>query len=170
MTWMDLAEATERARHDTEKAIALDPNLADGYRVLSMIQSSVELNCPAAQSSLKRAVDLAPGDPDNLGRSAWLSNCMARSADAVQLWKQELLLDPLRPDEYLWLAQALRIVGRYDEARAALAKALDLNPNSIEMITRSAARSICAGRNEAALTESELEYSFAQARMAFTPA
>lgn len=158
MTWMDLAEATERARHDTEKAIALDPNLADGYRVLSMIQSWVELNCPAAQSSLKRAVDLAPGDPDNLGRSAWLSNCMARSADAVQLWKQELLLDPLRPDEYLWLAQALRDLGRYDEARAALAKALDLNPNSIEMIHEIGGEIYLAqGRNEAALTEMQLE-------------
>jgi TolB-like protein/DNA-binding winged helix-turn-helix (wHTH) protein/Tfp pilus assembly protein PilF len=134
MTWIDLADATERTRHDTEKAIALDPNLADGYRVLSMIQSWSELNCPEAQASLNRAIDLAPGDPDNLGQGALLSMCLGQSEQAVQLWKQELLLDPLRPEEYLWLAQALRDLGRYEEAHAALAKALDLNPNNIEMI------------------------------------
>ena len=70
MAFMNYSEAIERTRHDTEKAIALDPNLADGYRVLSMIQSWVESNCREAETSLKRAIDLAPGNPDNLGLSA----------------------------------------------------------------------------------------------------
>jgi TolB-like protein/DNA-binding winged helix-turn-helix (wHTH) protein len=158
MTWMDLSEATEKTRHDTEKAIALDPNLADGYRVLSMIQAWVELNCPEAETSLKRASDLAPGDPDNLGRSAWLAMCLGRPQQAVELWKQELLLDPLRPDEYLWLAQSLRDLGRYEEAHAALAKALDLNPNQISMIHEVGGEIYLAqGRPQEALAEIEKE-------------
>jgi TolB-like protein/DNA-binding winged helix-turn-helix (wHTH) protein len=160
MTWMDLSEATEKTRHDTEKAIALDPNLADGYRVLSMIQASVELNCPAAETSLKRASDLAPGDPDNLGRSAWLAMCLGRPQQAVELWKQEVLLDPLRPDEYLWLAQSLRDLGRYEEAHAALGKALDLNPNQISMIHEVGGEIYLAqGRPQEALAEMEKEGS-----------
>jgi serine/threonine protein kinase/DNA-binding winged helix-turn-helix (wHTH) protein len=158
MTWMDLSDATARTRHDTEKAIALDPNLADGYRVLSMIQSWVELNCPEAQTSLKRAIDLAPGDPDNLGLSAWLTMCLGRPQEAVQLWKQELLLDPLRVDEYLFLAQALRDLGRYDESNAALAKAVDLNPNRIEMIHEIGGEVYLAqGHPQQALAEFEAE-------------
>jgi TolB-like protein/DNA-binding winged helix-turn-helix (wHTH) protein len=158
MTWTDLSEATEKTRHDTEKAIALDPNLADGYRVLSMIQAWVELNCPEAEASLKRASDLAPGDPDNLGRSAWLAMCLGRPQQAVELWKQELLLDPLRPDEYLWLAQSLRDLGRYEEAHAALAKAMDINPNQISMIHEVGGEVYLAqGRAQQALAEMEKE-------------
>jgi TolB-like protein/DNA-binding winged helix-turn-helix (wHTH) protein/Tfp pilus assembly protein PilF len=158
MTWTDLSEATEKARHDTEKAIALDPNLADGYRVLSMIQAWVELNCPEAEASLKRASDLAPGDPDNLGRSAWLAMCLGRPQQAVELWKQELLLDPLRPDEYICLAQSLRDLGRYEEAHGALAKARDINPNQISMIHEVGGEVYLAqGRAQEALAEMEKE-------------
>ena len=158
MTWVNLAEATERARHDTEKALALDPNLADGYRVLSMIQAWVELNCRGAETSLKRAIDLAPGDPDNLGHGALLAMCLGHTEEAVRLWKQELLLDPLRPDEYLWLSQGLRDLGRYEEAHAALAKALDLNPNQITMIHEVGDEIYLAqGRPQEALAEIEKE-------------
>src|SRR6266536_564848 len=158
MTWTDLSEATKKTRHDTEKAIALDPNLADGYRVLSMIQAWVELNCPEAETSLKRASDLAPGDPDNLGRSAWLAMCLGRPQEAVELWKQELSLDPLRPDEYLYLAQSLRDLGRYEEAHAALAKALDINPNQSSMIHEVGGETYLAqGRPQEALAEIEKE-------------
>ncbi|MBZ5549798.1 MAG: winged helix-turn-helix domain-containing protein [Acidobacteriia bacterium] len=158
MVFVDYSEAIEKTRHDTEKAIALDPNLADGYRVLSMIQSWVESNCREAETSLKRAIDLAPGDPDNLGLSAWLAMCQGRPEEAVELWKQELLLDPLRPDEYLFLAQSLRDLGRYEEARGALAKALDLNPNQVSMIHEVGGEVYLAqGRPQEALAEMEKE-------------
>jgi TolB-like protein/Tfp pilus assembly protein PilF len=134
MVWTDLSQAIEKARRDTERAIALDPNLADGYRVLSMIQSWFELNCREAETSLKRALELAPGDPDNLGQSGLLAVCQGRLEEAVGLWKQELLLDPLRPQEYLWLAQGLLDLGRYEEAHVTTAKALDINPNQMSMI------------------------------------
>src|SRR5271165_6958682 len=106
MAWMDLPEAAEKARRDTEKAIALDPNLADGYRGLSMIQSWFDSNCREAETPLKRALELAPMDPDNLLQSGLLAMCQGRPQEAVELWKQELALDPLRPVEYQTLAQS----------------------------------------------------------------
>jgi Tfp pilus assembly protein PilF len=39
MVWMDYHEAIQKARSDIEKALKFDPNLADGYRVLSAMQS-----------------------------------------------------------------------------------------------------------------------------------
>jgi TolB-like protein/tRNA A-37 threonylcarbamoyl transferase component Bud32/predicted Zn-dependent protease len=158
MVWMDLSEAADKARRDTEKAIAVDPNLADGYRVLSQIQSWFELNCPEAGTSLKRAIDLAPGDPDNLDRGGLLAMCQGDLERATELWKQELLLDPLRPDGYLYLAQSLRDLGRYEEAHGALAKALDLNPNQIVMIHEVDGEVYLAqGRPQDALAEMEKE-------------
>ena len=128
MTWIDLKQAVEDARRDTERAISLDPNLADAYRVLSMIQSWSELNCREAETSLKRALDLAPADPDNLGQSALLAMCQGRLDEAVALRRKELSLDPLLPAEYATLSQSLLALGQYDEAHAALTKSLDLNP------------------------------------------
>jgi serine/threonine protein kinase len=75
MLWIAPTEATESARRDTEKVIALDPYLADGYRVLSTIRAEIESNCPEAERSLQKARELAPGDPDNLGRGAMLAMC-----------------------------------------------------------------------------------------------
>ena len=158
MTWTDISVATEKTQHDTEKALALDPNLADGYRVLSMIQARVESNCREAETSLKKALELAPRDPDNLDQSGSLAMCQGRLEEAVELWKQGLLLDPLRPDGYLWLSQSLRDLGRYEEAHAALAKALDLNPNQTSMIHEVGGEVYLAqGRPEKALAEIEKE-------------
>jgi eukaryotic-like serine/threonine-protein kinase len=129
MVWVNPSEAAENARRDTEKAIALDPNLADGYQVLSRIQAEVELNCREAEISLERARELAPGDAENLGRGAMLATCQGRQEEAIELRKQEVVLDPLRPLEYMYLAQDLRDLGRHEEALVVLGKTLDLNPN-----------------------------------------
>ena len=84
--------------------------------------------------------------------------CQGRTEEAVELWKQELILDPLRPDEYLFLAQSLRDLGRYEDARGALAKALDLNPNQITMIHEVGGEIYLAqGRPQEALAEMEKE-------------
>ena len=155
--WMDPLEAAEKARRDTEKALALDPNLADVYRVLSRIQAGFELNCREAEISLKRARELAPGDPENLGRGAILAMCQGRQEEAIELLKQEILLDPLRPLEYMNLAQSLRDLGRHEEALVALGKALDINPNEIMAHEIRGEIYLAQGRPQEALAEMEKE-------------
>jgi TolB-like protein/DNA-binding winged helix-turn-helix (wHTH) protein len=157
MVWMDPSKAAEKTRRDTEKAIALDPNLADGYQVLSRIQSEVELNCREAEISLERARELAPGDPENLGRGAMLARCQGRQEEAIELLKQELLLDPLRPLEYVYLAQDLRDLGRHEEALVAIGKALDINPNQIMAHEIRGEVYLAQGRFQEALAEMEKE-------------
>ena len=155
--WVDPSKAAEEARRDTEKAIALDPNLADGYQVLSGIQSEVELNCREAEISLERARELAPGDPETLRRGATLAMCQGRQEEAIELLRQELLLDPLRPLEYMNLAQNLRDLGRYEEAHAALAKGLDLNPNEVQAHEIRGEVYLAQGRLREALAEMDKE-------------
>jgi tetratricopeptide (TPR) repeat protein len=107
---------------------------------------------------MKRALDLAPGDPDNLDQGALLAMCLGRPQQAADLWKQELLVDPLRADGYLWLAQAWLDLGHYNESHAALDKALDLNPNQISMIHQIKGEVYLAqGRLQEALAEMEKE-------------
>jgi TolB-like protein/DNA-binding winged helix-turn-helix (wHTH) protein len=157
MLWMDPSVAAKKARGDAEKAIALDPNLADGYRVLSYIQAEPELNCREAEISLRRARELAPGDTDNLVRSGMLAMCQGRQEQAVELLQNALLLDPLRPLEYMNLAQNLRDLGRYEEAHATIGKALDLNPNQIMIHEILGEVYLAQGRPHEALAEMEKE-------------
>ena len=125
----EYSEAKESARLDIEKAIELDPNLADGYRILSRIQIFAELNCPAAELTLKRAMELTPGDAGNFDTGAFIANCLGHKEDAVLLSNHAVALDPLVARRYRQLAQYLRNLSLYDESLVALAKALDLNAN-----------------------------------------
>ena len=157
MAWIDYSEAVAKARRDIEKAIELDPNLADAYRVLSQIQSLVESNCRVAEITLKRALELAPGDADNLGQGGFIAMCLGRQEKAVELLKQALALDPLHPERYLRLAQNLRDLGRYEESLGALQKALDLNPNNVWFHETRGEVYLAQGRPQEALQEMEKE-------------
>ncbi len=155
--WTEYSEAIGNARSDIERAIELDPNLAEGYRVLSMIQLFTELNCPAAESTLKRALELAPGDASNLDSSAFIANCLGRQEEAVGLMNRAVALDPLVAGRHRQLAQYLRDLGRYDEALVNLTKALDLNPNEVWAHETRGEVYLAQRRPREALTEMERE-------------
>ena len=157
MAWTDLPEAAEKARRDAEKAIGLDPNLADAYRALAMIQSWFELNCRDAEITLKKALQIAPGDPDSLGLGALLAQCQGRLEEADELWRQALRLDPRQPVVYQSLAQVLADLGRHDEAHEALAKALDVNPKLSMSHEIRGEVYLAQGRTQDALAEMEKE-------------
>jgi tetratricopeptide (TPR) repeat protein len=160
MVWMNYADAVEKSRQDAEKAMTLASNVPDGYRVMSDLQSQAETNCPAAEQSLKRARELAPSDPDTLALNATLATCQGRLEEAVELTRQTLSSDPLRPREWTDLGQHLRDLGRYDEAHAALQRALDLNPQDAVMTHEVRGEVYLAqGRPQEALEEMEKEPS-----------
>ncbi len=130
MAWTNYATAADAARGDVERAIELDAELPDAYRVLSQVQALVESSCRKAEVSIATALRFAPGDADNLGQSGFIETCLGHKEQAVSLARQALASDPLQPERYRQLGQSLRDIGQYDSAMAALHKALDLNPNN----------------------------------------
>lgn len=134
MEWANYPEAVRRSREDAKKVIALAPNLPAGYRIVSQIQAEVDSDCPAAEKSLKHALELAPEDSDTLALSGRIAMCQGRLEEAVTVTQQALRLDPLRPLELTLLGQYLRDLGRYEEAHTTLQRALDLNPHDFSMI------------------------------------
>ena len=155
--WTEHSEAIENAQRDIEKALELDPNLADGYRTLGMIQVFTELNCRAAELTLKKALELAPGDADNLDVGAFIANCLGRQEEAIGLMNQAVALDPLVASRYRQRAQYLRNLGYYDESLVALARALDLNPNEAWAHETRGEVYLVQGHPREALTEMEKE-------------
>jgi tetratricopeptide (TPR) repeat protein len=126
----DVTDGFRRARGDAERAIALDPTSAPGYLAFGWTQISYDWDWDTANTCLTKAVALEPGSVDVLRFHSTLSAVLSNLEEAVKLDEQAAALDPLRANSYLNLGYLLYLVGRYNEAQAALHKALELNPQA----------------------------------------
>ncbi len=70
--YIELNAGTAEARAAALKALEIDPNLAEAHAALGQIQISYDWDWTGAESSLKRALELADGDSRNLTRMAGL--------------------------------------------------------------------------------------------------
>jgi TolB-like protein/DNA-binding winged helix-turn-helix (wHTH) protein len=150
---VDPKEGFRNARENAGRAIALDPALASSYLALAATQISCDWDWAAAHASITQAAALAPGSVEVLRMSSYLSRILGDLPQAVKLYQQAVALDPLRIDSYSGLGYLLYSAGRYDEAQAALRKALDLNPQATYVHLTLAKILIAEGRPQQALAE-----------------
>lgn len=135
------AEAGIRA---AEKAVALQPRQAEYHRVLGTLCGQViPANVLAglkygrcAQDEINKAIELDPKSAvAYLGRGVgnyYLPAAFGGGTDpAIRDLQKAIQLNPRLAEAHLWLGIALRKAGRNADARAALAKALELNPRRI---------------------------------------
>jgi TolB-like protein/DNA-binding winged helix-turn-helix (wHTH) protein len=127
---LDTTEGSRRARHDAEQAISLDPNLASAYLALAKTQIDFDWDWDAADTYVAKAAALEPGNAEVFRIRSYLAKESGDLDQAIKLYKQAIALDPLRTDSYTGLGYQLYVAGRDNEARAALQKALDLNPRA----------------------------------------
>jgi serine/threonine-protein kinase len=110
-----------------EKAVALDPNLADAH--LGLANSLIfELKWKEALTHLKRAIEL---EPSNATAHQWYGDAlyvMGRSVDALPELRRAVQLDPSSPVINIDLGYDALISGKPDEAESALRKGLALDP------------------------------------------
>src|SRR5437899_2177863 len=60
----DLAEGQKRARAAAEKAVALGPEVPEGYAARGLIRSSVDYDWNGAKADFERALAISPEDAD----------------------------------------------------------------------------------------------------------
>jgi tetratricopeptide (TPR) repeat protein len=102
---------------------------------------------------------LEPGSAEVLSIHSHLSFVIGNLDEAISLGEQAVALDPLRAHSYLILGQLLYAADRYNEAQAALQKALDLNPQTTYVHLNLAKGLIAEGKPQQALAEIEKEPS-----------
>ena len=66
--WVPAVEGVARAREAVARALALEPDLAEGHAGMGWIQMYYDWDWHAAEASLQRALELAPGNADVLIR------------------------------------------------------------------------------------------------------
>jgi TolB-like protein/Tfp pilus assembly protein PilF len=157
MGWVPVVEGVARAREAVARALALDPDLAQGHAQMGWIQNVDDWDWHAAEASLQRALELAPGNPDVLIPVGAMACSLGRLDEAIVLFRQAVAQDPLRAAAYHSLGWALYASDRLAEAEAAYRKALELAPQ------REGARAVLAlnlltqGRGDEALAEASRE-------------
>ncbi len=117
------------AREAVERALSLDPTLAEAHNQMGRIQQQVDFNWAGADSSFQRAVELEPGNPESVRLAAFLASILGRFDKALPLSRRAVDLDPLNAGSWEVLGETELFMGQPDEAVAALKKAIELNPD-----------------------------------------
>ncbi len=136
--------AAEAGIAAAERAVELQPNVAENHRILGTLCGQV---VPAqvllafkygkcARSSIDRAIELDPkSSRAYLSRGVgnyYLPAAMGGGMElAVRDFQKAIQLDPKSAEAYLWLGLALRKLNRNAEARKEIAKSLELSPSRI---------------------------------------
>jgi TolB-like protein/DNA-binding winged helix-turn-helix (wHTH) protein/Flp pilus assembly protein TadD len=154
---IDPTEGYRIARDNAERAIALDPALASAYLALANTQIDYDWDWDAANISLTKAASLEPGNVEVFRLRSHLSRILGNLDQATRLYEQAVALDPLRPNSYSGLEYLLYVGGRYEDAQAALQKALDLNPQATYVHLTMGEALIVEGKPQQALAEIEKE-------------
>ena len=128
ITGENVAEANRKAREAAERAVAEEPNLADGHSALGQILVSVDRNAKAAEASYRRAAALAPASVEpKIGLASVIAD-FGQIEEAVELLQEAVRLEPLTTNAHFDLARLLTSLGHYDEAAKSARKAIELQP------------------------------------------
>ena len=159
-TWLAGAEANEayaKARNAAQTALSLAPDLAAAHEALGWVLLTPDLDFAAAEAEFRKAEKLAPADAGPKFALSFLFAAQGRLAEAENIMRQTLALDPLGVIRYLNLARILIAGGRYDEAEAALRKAIELQPAAARLHAYLTTLDVIRGDAAAALQDAQLE-------------
>ena len=116
------------ARRAAERAIALDPLLADGHLALSIVLRAFDWDWAGADASTTRALQLEPNNADIVFGAARMASTLGRVDDALALTERAAALDPLNVQVLYRLGRYQQFLGRYEAAAASLTRTLSLAP------------------------------------------
>ncbi|MGD9264236.1 MAG: hypothetical protein PVJ71_00505 [Lysobacterales bacterium] len=137
-------EATERAMPMIEKALAIDPESAEGFAALGLARWQIG-QLDAGESALRQALSL---NEDYIPAYLWLGGLLGevgRLPEQRQLLQQAMALDPL--NELLAVNYAKNMVsqGDYAAGKQLLQDLVELRPDSVTLLRLLAGYAIEAG-------------------------
>ena len=122
--------------------LSLKPN-AENYRILATLYGQAITDVlsglsygPKAKEAIGKAVEAAPKSSAvwvarGVGNYYLPSQFGGGAQNAISDFRKALELDPKNAEAYLWLGVSLRKENKDAEARQALQKSLELNPNRL---------------------------------------
>jgi len=128
---MSAKEAEENGLRFAERALELDPNLAEAHASTAATHW-LNYDFVEGEKEFKRALALNPSYSQAHHWYAELLSWQTRTDEALAEWALADASDPLSPFNLSHHAQLLVWLGRYDEALAKIRKLGELQPESVE--------------------------------------
>lgn len=147
------------ARRAAERAVALDPQLAEGHAALAVVRRAYDWDWAGADAEAQRALQLEPNNPDIVFGAGRMASLMGRIDDAILLTSRAATLDPLNVAVHYRLGRYHQFAGQFEAARLALTKALELDDQYPAAHENLALVLLAQSRPDAALAELEREPS-----------
>jgi TolB-like protein/Flp pilus assembly protein TadD len=132
----DIAEDVVQMRAAAEKAIQLDPMLAEAHEALGIAYSR-DAQWEQAEKSFRRAIELEPGRSTLYGQFArFFLLPLGRIEEALEQMRVAEKADPLSPEVHFYLGNVLISAGRYDEAASHCERILPNYAGSLECVAQ----------------------------------
>jgi serine/threonine protein kinase/tetratricopeptide (TPR) repeat protein len=137
LTEYHAANATDTyaaARRAADRALAIDPRLAEAHTSLAYIRQFYEWDFPSAEREFRRAIELNPRYPTAHQWFAEYLTAMGRFDEAIAEIQLAAELDPLSLIVNSSQAYILYMARRYDESIEQCRRVLDMEPNFAEAV------------------------------------
>jgi TolB-like protein len=113
-----------------EKAIALAPDLPDGYLARGFVRVPIQWDFEGSRADLEKALALRPDDPDALNNHALLiARTLGHFPEGIAAARRATELDPLNARVWFTLGSVLAMSGQNGAAREALSRSLEISPD-----------------------------------------
>jgi len=127
--FLSTAEALSKAKAAAQKALELDPHLAEALACLGSLKTNWEWDFPGAEKDFKRAIELKPGYATAHQWYAFLLARLGRFEEMIAEISRARELDPLSTRIRANVGYMYYYTRRYDRAIAELEKAREMDPN-----------------------------------------
>ncbi|MGW8281668.1 MAG: tetratricopeptide repeat protein [Gemmatimonadota bacterium] len=143
-----------RGAEATERALELDPDMAEAHTARGYIYAFIHRDSAAADQAFARAIELDPRYPTAYHWRGEILGDTGHPDSGIPYLERARELDPLSPIILVDLATALDQAGRWDEAEALYQEILELEPDFAPAFAAMTLHARLNGDAEAALNHS----------------
>ncbi len=111
------------------RALELDPDLAEAHTALGLVRFYFEWDWAGAESEFRRALELNPGSRAAQEEYGWYLTALRRLDEGLAQSRKAAELDPLSTGPVHDMAINYMARGDLEQAAAHFRRAIDINPN-----------------------------------------
>ncbi|HLB83809.1 MAG TPA: tetratricopeptide repeat protein [Steroidobacteraceae bacterium] len=120
--------AQVRALAAADRAVEIDPGMSEGYAARGFLRFNINWDWAGAEEDLTRAFQMDPGSYRTYTCYACFLASLGRLGEALEINLKGTQRDPLSADTWFRRSIQLNAAGRYEEARDAANRALEISP------------------------------------------
>ena len=151
-SWVPTAEGYGRAKAAAQRALAREPDLAEGHTALGWVQRAFDWDWKGAEASFQRALKVSPSNTLAMNAAADMLAALGRLDEAIALSRRATTLDPLNIPLHRNLAMYHLAAGQLEDAESVLNQVLQMGAAGALTYCWLGVLALARGRRHEALT------------------